>query len=126
MPQIVLLSSLLSAASVAAPAALAALPLKMTAILAATSTSSSSYFGTLDFLDSQAAFDLVFPQPVPLLVTPSLSGASVDSISLLANLLMFVNRCKFHLFVPIFRCDYVGTSDRDDAASPHATIQALK
>jgi hypothetical protein len=30
------------------------------------------------------------------------------------------------LFVPIFRVDYVGTADRDDAAALHATIQALK
>jgi hypothetical protein len=38
----------------------------------------------------------------------------------------FLDLCKFHLFVPIYRSDYVGTFDRDDAASLHATIQSLK
>ena len=111
---------------VGALAVLRALSPKMKAVLAATSTSSSSYFGSLDFLDSQAAFDAVFPTPVPLLVARSSSGVSVDSTSLTLALLSFVDRCKFHLFVPIFRCDYVGTADRDDATSLHATIKALK
>jgi hypothetical protein len=95
----------------------------MQAVLATTRTSRSSYFGPLDFLDSQVAFDAVFPHPVPLLVTSSTSGMSVNSSVLLLEFLSFVDRCKFHLFVPIFR---VGTANRDDAASLHATIQALK
>jgi hypothetical protein len=98
----------------------------MTAVLASTSASSSSYFGTLDFLDSQSTFDAVFTSPVPLLVTPSAASASVDSLLLLAALIAFIDRCKFQLFVPIFCCDYVGTTNRDSAASLHATILALK
>ena len=115
-----------SAATAATISVLPALSPKMTAVLAATHTSSSSYFGSLGFLDSQVVFDSVFPNPVPLLVTPSPHGATVDSTSLLKGLLAFVDCCKFTLFVPIFRCDYVGTADRDDAASLHATIHALK
>jgi len=120
-----------TATAAAAPATDAAPPLpalspKMQAVLATSRTSHSSYFGPLDFLDSQVAFDAVFPNKIPLLVTSSTSGVSVDSNSILLDLLSFVDRCKFHLFVPIFRVDYVGTADRDDAAALHATIQALK
>jgi hypothetical protein len=114
-------------AATAAAASLSVMSPRMSAVLASTATSNSSYFGTLDFLDSQSAFEAVFPDPVPLLVTPTTAGAvSVDSTALLVKLLAFIDRCKFQLFVPIFRCDYVGTADRDDAASLHATIQALK
>jgi hypothetical protein len=105
---------------------LPALSPKMQAVLATSRTSRSSYFGPLDFLDSQVAFDAAFPNKIPLIVTSSTSGVSVDSSAILLDLLAFVDRCKFHLFVPIFRVDYVGTADRDDAAALHATIQALK
>jgi hypothetical protein len=119
-----------TATSAAAPATDAAPPLpalspKMQAVLATSRTSRSSYFGPLDFLDSQVAFDAAIPNKIPLLVTSSTSGVSVDSSAILLDLLAFVDRCKFHLFVPIFRVDYVGTADRDDAAALHATIQAL-
>jgi hypothetical protein len=116
-----------AAAAAAAAAALTVLPVlshKMTAILPSASTSSSSYFGTLDFLDSQSAFDTVFTEPVPLLVTPSAASTPVDSVLLLATLPAFVDLCKFiQLFVPIFCCDCVGTADRDNTAFLHATIQ---
>jgi hypothetical protein len=82
------------------------------------SASRPSYFGSLDFLDSQSVFDSAFPNPVPLLVTvSSTASVSIDSTSLLADINLFIDRCKFRVFVPIFRSDYVGTSDRDDAAS---------
>ncbi len=117
-----------SASAVAtAAASLSVVSPRMSAVLASTTTSSSSYYGTLDFLDSQSEFEAVFPDPVPLLVTPTTAGAVlVDSTTLLTQLLAFIDRCKFQLFIPIFRCDYVGTADRDDASSLHATIQALK
>jgi hypothetical protein len=99
---------------------------RMQSVLTPSLRSGASYFGSLDFLDSQSAFDLLFPYPVPLLVTPSSSSVSIDSTSLLVDLNSFLDRCKFRLFVPIFRYDYVGSSDRNDAASLHATIQALK
>jgi hypothetical protein len=99
----------------------------MSAVLASSSASGSSYFGSLGFLDSQAEFDSTFPQPVPLLVSVSTTtGLSVDSLSLVAALNLFLDRCKFQIFLPIFRSDYVGTTNRDDAASLHATVQALK
>jgi hypothetical protein len=110
-----------TATSAAAPATDAAPPLpalspKMQAVLATSRTSRSSYFGPLDFLDSQVAFDAVFPNKIPLLVTSSTSGVSVNSSAILLDLLSFVDRCKFHLSVPIFRVDYVGTADRDNLA----------
>jgi hypothetical protein len=37
-----------------------------------------------------------------------------------------LDRCKVLLFVPIFQSDCVGTFARDDAASPQATVSALK
>jgi hypothetical protein len=115
----------LRSASAAAAAPLLLSP-RMTAVLTSTSTSGSSYFGPLDFLDSQPAFDSIFPHPLPLLVTTSSLGVSVDSLSLPLLLDKFLDRCKFHLFVPIYRSDYVGTVARDDAASLQATIVALK
>jgi hypothetical protein len=45
---------------------------------------------------------------------------------LLAALNLFLDRCKFQIFLPIFRSNYVGTANLDDAASLHATVQALK
>jgi hypothetical protein len=98
---------------------------RMSAVLAPSTASSSSYFGSLDFLDSQSAFDSTFPHPVPFLVTTTSPGVSVDSLSLLVALNHFINQCKFCLFVPIFRSDYVGTFDQDDCVSLHATLQAL-
>jgi hypothetical protein len=112
--------------SAALPPAPSAISPRMTAVLASTSTSGSSYFGSLDFLDVQSAFDTTFPRPIPLLVTVLPSSVSIDSTSLLSELNKFIDDCKFHLFVPIFRSDYVGSSDRNDLASLHATIQALK
>ena len=79
-----------------------ALSPRMTAVLASTNPSGSSYFGLLDFLDSQSSFDATFPRPTPLLGTPFTSGASIDSTSLLSTLNRFLDSCKFHLFVPIF------------------------
>jgi hypothetical protein len=99
---------------------------RMTAVLTLANSSHSSYFGPLDFLDSQTAFDLIFPNPVPLLVTTSPTGASIDSLSLSVSLDKFLDTCKFQLFVPIFRSDYVGTFTRNDAASLQATVAALK
>jgi hypothetical protein len=98
----------------------------MHAVLASAGSSCSSYFGSLDFLDSQSAFNTIFPHPVPLLFLNSSTGVTIDSISLSVILDKFLDRCKFHLFVPIFRFDYVGTFARDDAASLQATISALK
>jgi hypothetical protein len=99
----------------------------MTAVLVTAGTSGSSYYGSLDFLDSQASFDLTFHRPAPLLVTVSPTvGLLIDSISPPASLNTFLDQCKFRVFIPIFRSDYVGTADRDDAASLHATVQALK
>jgi hypothetical protein len=34
--------------------------------------------------------------------------------------------CKFELFIPPFRTDYVGTVDCDNATSLYATVQAIK
>jgi hypothetical protein len=112
-------------AAAAAPSASLLSP-RMSAVLASSTASRSSYFGSLDFLDCQATFDSTFPKPVPLLVTISSNGVSLDSLSLSVSLNKFIDHCKFHLFVPIFRSDYVGTFIRDDAASLHATLQALK
>jgi hypothetical protein len=110
----------------AAPTASSISPRTMHAVLASAGSSCSSYFGSLDFLDSQCAFDAIFPHPVPLFFLNSSTGVTIDSISLSAILDKFLDRCKFHLFLPIFRSDYVGTFARDDAASLQATISALK
>lgn len=113
-------------APVAAPTLLSP---RMTAALASTNDSSSSYFGSLEFLDSQSAFDRTFPHPIPFIVTPSASNRSVplsiDSASVSKVIHAFINQCKFRIFLPIFRSDYIGTANRDDAASLLATVQSL-
>jgi hypothetical protein len=74
----------------------------MKAVLASPSSPGSSYFGALEFLDFQIAFDVHFsPFPVPLLVTATSTGVSVDSILLTIALDKFIDGCKFHLFVPV-------------------------
>jgi hypothetical protein len=99
----------------------------MNAIPTSSSNSGSSYFGSLGLLDSQEEFDFTFPQPIPLLVTVSLTtGILVDSLSLLASINILLDQCKFCVFLSIFHSDYVCTANRDDDASLHATVQALK
>jgi hypothetical protein len=67
----------------APPTATPLLSPRMTAILASTVASGSSYYGSLDFLISQSVFDSTFPHPVPLRVIPSTTvSRSVDSLSL--------------------------------------------
>jgi hypothetical protein len=119
------LRTLVLRTAAAAPTVPALSP-RMATVLASPTASRSSYFGPLEFIDSQAAFDSTFPKPVPLLVTTSSNGVSIDSLSLSVALNQFLDQCKFYLFVPIFRSDYVGTLARDDSASLHATLQALK
>ncbi len=100
---------------------------RMAAVLASSNASGSSYLGSLDFLDIQSAFDITFPHPTPLVLTISTnSGLSVDYVSIPLAVTAFVDLCKFQLFVPLFRTDYVGIANRDDAASLHATVQAIK
>ena len=102
----------------------------MTAVLASTNDPSSSYFGSLEFLDFQAEFDRTFPNPTPLFITPAPSDLSVplsiDSTSAPTVIHNFIDQCKFQVFLPIYRSDYVSTANRDDAASLHATVQTLK
>ena len=102
----------------------------MTAVLASTNESSSSYFGYLEFLDFQAEFDRTFPNPTPLFITPAPSDLSVplsiDSTSAPTVIHNFIDQCKFQVFLPIYCSDYVGTANRDDTASLHATVQTLK
>ena len=50
----------------------------MTAVLASTNDSGSSYFGSLKFLDFPAEFDRTFPNPISLFVTLSPSELSVS------------------------------------------------
>ena len=103
----------------------------MTAVLAFTHDSSSSYFGSLALLPwfsiqiwshvpgshSPHCHTFRFQPPVPL----SIVSASVSTV-----IHAFIDQCKFQVFLPIFRSDYVGTANRDDAASLHATVQSLK
>jgi hypothetical protein len=102
----------------------------MTAVLASNPDSSSSHFGSLEFLDSQCEFDRTFPNPIPLNVTPSASNRSVplstDSASVSTVIHAFIDQCKFQVFLPIFCSDYIGTANPDDTASLHATVQSLK
>jgi hypothetical protein len=111
---------LCTAATAASPSTALVSP-RMASVLASPRASGSSYFGSLDFLDSQSIFDSTVPNPVPLLVTVVFASVSIDSSSLLVGLNQFIDQCKFRLFVPIFRSDYVGTRERNDSASLYAT-----
>ena len=95
----------------------------MTVILTSSSSSSSLYFGPLDF---QEAFDSTFLHPIPLWVTASPAiGTSGDSFLLPVPLNNFLDSCRFLLVVPIFPLDYVSTFARIEPASLQATIFVL-
>jgi hypothetical protein len=102
----------------------------MAAVLASSTGSSlsgHSYYGSLNFLDSQQSFDTIFPHPTPLLLSLSHSGnPTINTHTISATLTTFIDRCKFELFISLFRTDYVGTKDCNNASSLHATVQALK
>jgi hypothetical protein len=67
------------------------------------STGGHSYFGSLDFLDSQSAFATTFPRPTPLLlVHTSRNHMTIDLLTVNTALHKFVDQCKFYLFIPIF------------------------
>jgi hypothetical protein len=71
--------------------------------------------------------DSTFPHATPLLVSSATLGPTVvDSVAVATTINAFIDQRKFQLFVPIFCTDYVGTADRNNAASLHATIQAIK
>jgi hypothetical protein len=76
----------------------------MTAVLASSNNSSSSYSGSLKFLDFQAEFDHTFPNPIPLFVTPSFSelsaSLSIDSIFASTVVHTFIDQSKFQVFLP--------------------------
>jgi hypothetical protein len=86
-----------------------------------------SYYGALNFLDTQSCFDSTFPHATPLLVSSATLGTTiVNYVAVATTINAFVDQCKFQLFIPIFCTDDVGTADRNDAASLHATVQAIK
>jgi hypothetical protein len=91
------------------------------------STDGHSYFGSLGFLDSQSAFAITFPRPTPLLlVHTSRNHMTINLLTVNTALHKFINQCKFYLFIPLFRADYVGTADCDGASSLSATIESLE
>jgi hypothetical protein len=86
-----------------------------------------SYYGTHNVLDTQSCFDSTFLYATPLLVSSATLGCTiVDYVVVATTINAFAGRCKFQLFVPIFRTGYVGTASRNNAPSLHATIQAIK
>jgi hypothetical protein len=99
----------------------------MTAILTASGTSIFTYRGSLDFLDSQTSFASIFPHPIPtLLGSSATSSVVVNTTSVVSRMNQFIDQCKFSAFLPIFRTDYVGTVDRNDATSLLATVKSIK
>ena len=100
------------------------------AVFDSTNDFGSSYFGSLEILDFQSKFDCTFPNSTPLFVMPSPSKLSIpmsiDSTFALTVIHEFVDQCKFQVFLPINCSDYVGTANRDDAASLHTKVQTLK
>ena len=93
---------------------------KMKSILQSQGGGGFSYRGSLEFLEDQAIFNEVFPNPIPTAANPA------DGDLILSTITTFVDRARFLAFVPIFRTDYVGTSDRNDAMSLSHIIKAIK
>jgi hypothetical protein len=127
--QLVLRNSISASLSTAAPSppppAVLVSP-RMSAVLAADGSSEFTYRGSLDFLELQSCFDTVFPHPTPSQFGYSNSSSVLDTNSIPTAISCFVDQCKFVVFVPIFRTDYVGTADRNDATSLQATVRAIK
>jgi hypothetical protein len=65
----------------------------------------NSYHGRLDFLDSQANFDEVYPNQVPI------DPYDINATSVLVNIKEFASRCGLYAFLHTLREDYVGTVD---------------
>ena len=60
------------------------------------------------------------------LLHASRTGASISSLLLPAALAKCFDRCKFHLFIPIIRSDYMGTFARNNDASLQVRVSVLK
>jgi hypothetical protein len=65
----------------------------------------NSYHGRMDFLDSQANFDKVYPNPVPI------DPYDTDAPSVLVNTKAFASRCGLYAFLRTLIEEYVGTVD---------------
>jgi hypothetical protein len=65
----------------------------------------NSYHGRLDFLDSQANFDEVYPNPVPI------DTYDTDAPGVLVDMKAFASGCGLYAFLCTLREEYVGTVD---------------
>ena len=78
----------------------------------------ATYTGPLDFLDNQATFNLLWPNPTPVFVHPPNSGGITD---ITIKLRSFFELCQLQIFNSVFRLDYVGSTENLDAH----TIEAI-
>jgi hypothetical protein len=65
----------------------------------------NSYHGWMDFLDSHANFDKVYPDPVPMY------PYFIETLSVLVSMKAFTSHFGFYTFRRTLREDYVGTVD---------------
>jgi hypothetical protein len=100
---------------------------RMQAVLAIAGTGGFTYHGSLDFLDNQATFDAIFPNPMPVTLSSSVtSSCTIDSTSVIKVITSFVDQCKFLVFLPLLRTDYVGIADRNNAKALGQIVKAIK
>jgi hypothetical protein len=65
--------------------------------------SGHSFYGSLDFLNDRLRFNLLFPNPTPVLLSLSHPrNPTVDSTTDAAPISQLVDRCKFEFFLPCF------------------------
>jgi hypothetical protein len=96
--------------SASAPGNLPTASPKMSRVLQSDSSPGTlpTYLGGLSFLDDQASFDAIFPNPIPLEEDGSPSDRTC-STSVSSRIAHFLDCCEFDLFASILRLDYVGT-----------------
>jgi hypothetical protein len=88
----------------------------------ATGREDLSYYGKLDFLDNQEAFDLVFGTSPELLSPFPAEPVDPNTIGVMGMVNVYADKCMFDKFKQACRNDYVGD---DEAADPLLAIQDI-
>ena len=89
-------------------------------LISASTTTIVSYFGSMDILDDQAAFDDTFgSKPIHLSSSPT----ELESNEIRDKIHAYAEKCIFDVFLEVCRADYVGESFTD---SEEKTIRGFR
>jgi hypothetical protein len=94
-------------------------------------SSSPTYCGALDFLDSQSKFDAVFPpndrKPISSLRRSNDPTSLLDPENPATHAMnLFTAECRLIIFSNVIRLDYIGRHDFSSAAHLHMTVKKIR